>query len=470
MITRGSDAGLMIALLAAIALGTACSSPDGGTDTAALSPDEARAIAKEAYVYGFPMVMNYKTMYAYAIDRGGDEYKAPFNTIDNIARVYTPADTTIVSPNSDTPYSFLWMDLRAEPLVLGVPTIEQSRYYSIQLIDLYTFNFDYIGTRATGNKAGQYVLAGPNWKGDAPEGVNGVIRSETEFVLAVYRTQLFGPDDLDKVKEIQASYSVQTLSQFLAGSPPAAAATVDFPTFDPKALTNSDFFEYLAFMLQFCPVDSSEVELRQRFAKIGIVPGPNLDVSKLSSEIQTALSGGMADGKAEMDSAASKVTSSLGLFGTRAFMKNDYLKRAVAAEIGLYGNSQQEALYPLYQVDADGQRFDGSANKYTVAFDAGQLPPVGAFWSVTMYDGRTQALVANPINRYLINSPMLSDLKRDADGGLTLYIQQESPGKEMESNWLPAPDGPFYMAMRLYIPKQEALDGTWKAPPAQPVK
>ena len=461
---------LVAALLAAIAVGTACSSQDAGTDTSALSPDSARAIAKEAYVYGYPMIQNYKTTYAYFVDKGGDQYKAPINTLDNIARVYTPADTGIVTPNSDTPYGFMWMDLRAEPMVLGVPEIEASRYYSIQLIDLYTFNWAYIGTRATGNNAGHYLIAGPEWQGETPEGVNKVLRSETDFVVAVYRTQLFGPNDLDNVTQIQNKYTVQTLSGFLGQQAPAPAASIDFPTFDAKAADNLGFIGYLDFLLQFCPTDPSETDLMARFAGIGIAPGAAFDSAGLSAEMQSAMSSGIADGKAAIDSAVAVMTSSMGYFGTRAFMKNDYLKRSVAAKVGLWGNSQQEALYPLYQRDGDGQRFDGSTKKYTIVFDGGQLPPVDAFWSLTMYDGRTQALVANPLDRYLINSPMLPDLKRAADGGLPLYIQHESPGKEKESNWLPAPDGPFYMAMRLYVPKQAALDGTWKAPPAQPVE
>lgn len=466
MKTPASATRSLAALLAAIAVGTACSSQDRGADTSALSPDEARAIAKEAYIYGYAMIENYKTTDAYFVDKGGVQYKAPINTLDNIARVYTPADTGIVTPNSDTPYSFVWLDLRAEPMVLGVPEIEAGRYYSIQLIDLYTFNFEYIGTRATGNNTGHYLIAGPDWQGTAPEGVK-VLHSETDFVVAVYRTQLFGPKDLENVVQIQNKYTLQTLSGFLGRQAPAPAASIDFPAFDAEKASSLGFIGYLSFLLQFCPTDPSETDLMARFARIGIAPGAAVDSSGLSAEMQSALSSGIADAKAAIDSAAATMTSSMGYFGTRAFMKNDYLKRSVAAKVGLWGNSQQEALYPLYQVDGDGQRFDGSAKNYTVVFD--ELPPVDAFWSLTMYDGRTQALVANPLDRYLINSPMLPDLKRDADGGLTLYIQHQSPGKDKEANWLPAPNGPFYMAMRLYIPKQEALNGTWKAPPATPV-
>src|SRR4051795_3714091 len=193
-----------------------------------LTPAEARAIVKEAYIYGFPLVDNYRIQYGYFVDRQNPEFKAPWNQIVNIPRVYTPADTAIQTPNSDTPYSFVGMDLRAEPMVLTVPPIEKERYFSIQLIDAYTFNFDYIGSRATGNEGGSYMVAGPNWKGETPKGVKKVFRSETEFVFAVYRTQLFKPDDLDNVKKVQVGYKAQTLSAFLGQPAAKAAPVIDF--------------------------------------------------------------------------------------------------------------------------------------------------------------------------------------------------------------------------------------------------
>src|SRR5437867_1162409 len=198
------------------------------THAADISPAEARAIAKEAYIYGFPLVDNYRIQYSYFQDKQNPEFKAPWNEIKNIPPVYTPADTAIQSPNSDTPYSFIGMDLRAEPLVLTVPAIEKERYFSVQLIDAYTFNFDYIGSRATGNDGGSYMVTGPNWKSETPKGVKKVFRAETEFVFAVYRTQLFNPGDLDNVKKVQAGYKAQTLSAFLGQPAPKAAPAIDF--------------------------------------------------------------------------------------------------------------------------------------------------------------------------------------------------------------------------------------------------
>jgi len=434
-----------------------------------VTPSEARAIAKEAYIYGFPMVDSYRIEYGYFVDKKDPEYKGPWNEIHNTARVYTPADTAIQTPNSDTPYSYVGMDLRAEPLVLTVPPIEKERYFSIQLIDAYTFNFAYIGSRATGNGGGSYLIAGPNWKGEIPSGVKDVIRSETEFVLALYRTQLFNPDDIANVKTIQAGYKAQPLSSFLGQLAPKAATAVDFikPLTPEEEKTSVQFFNILNFVLRFCPTVPSENALMERFAKIGVGAGKPFDESKLSPEIKAAIEQGIADGWVafaglKKDVESGKVTSG-DVFGTREYLKNNYLYRMGAAVLGIYGNSKQEAIYPTYYVDATKQKLDGG-NRYTLRFAPSQLPPVNAFWSLTMYEEPQSLLVANPINRYLINSPMLPQLKKDADGGLTLIVQNQSPGKDKEANWLPAPKGPFSLIMRLYWPKAEALEGKWKKP------
>jgi hypothetical protein len=432
---------------------------------------EAREIAKEAYVYGFPMVDNYRIQYAYFEDSKSPEYKGPWNTLVNIPRVYTPADTAIQSPNSDTPYSFAGLDLRAEPFVLTVPPIEKDRYFSVQLIDWYTLNFDYVGSRATGNDGGSFLVAGPGWKGETPKGVAKVFRSETEFVFPVYRTQLFNPADLDNVKKVQAGYKIEPLSAFLGQPAPAAAPAIDFikpltPDEERKSLA---FFNELNFILQFTPTDPSETELMARFAKIGVGAGKTFDPSTLSPEIKTAITEGMADAWTSFDNLKKEKIDTgevtfADMFGSREYLNGNYLYRMAAAVLGIYGNSKQEAIYLGYFIDADGKTPDG-ANRYTVHFASGQLPPVNAFWSMTLYELPSMLLVANPIDRYLINSPMLPQLVKDADGGVTLYFQNESPGKEKEPNWLPAPKGPFVIALRLYWPKEAALDGTWKQPP-----
>jgi hypothetical protein len=439
-----------------------------------VSPAEARAIAKEAYIYGFPVVDNYRIQHTYWVDRTNPEYKGPWNQIWNSAKLFTPADTAIQTPNSDTLYSFVGADLRAEPLVLTVPVIEKERYFSVQLIDYYTFNFDYIGTRTTGNGGGSFLLAGPGWKGTTPKGIEKVFRSETGLAFPTYRTQLFDPGDIENVRKVQAGYKVQPLSAFLGQPAPTATPAIDFikPLTPVEEKTSAQLYNILNFVLQFCPTVPYEQDLMARFAKIGVGAGKTFDASKLSPEMKAAIEQGMADAWVAFaglknDFEEGKVTSG-DVFGTRQYLKNNYLYRMGAAALGIYGNSKQEAMYPAYYVDEAKQKLDG-ANRYTLRFAPAQLPPVNAFWSLTMYDEPQSLLVANPINRYLINSPMLPRLQRDADGGLTLIVQNESPGKDKEANWLPAPKGPFSMIMRLYWPKDEALEGKWKQPPLQRV-
>jgi hypothetical protein len=437
---------------------------------------ETRAIAKDAYIYGYPMVDSYRILHAYFVNRDSPEYKGPWNEITNIPRVYTPADKAVQTPNSDTPYSMVGMDLRAEPIVLTVPAIEKERYFSIQLIDAYTYNFDYIGSRTTGNEGGSFVIAGPSWKGETPKGVKKVIRSETDLVLGVYRTQLFSPADLDEVKKVQAGYKVQPLSAFLGQHAPNPAPAIDFvkPLTPDGQKTSLEFFNLLNFTLQFCLTHPSEKELMERFAKINVGAGKTFDARKLSPEMKTAIEGGMADAWTELAALkkridAQEVTSG-DMFGTREHLKNNYLYRMGGAVLGIYANSKEEAMYPAYTVDAEGQLLDGTTKRYTLRFAPGQFPPANGFWSLTMYELPSSLLFANPLNRYLMNQAMLPQFKLDADSGLTLLIQHESPGKDKELNWLPAPPGPFFMAMRLYWPKEDALSGKWTAPKLQGVQ
>ena len=438
------------------------------------TPAQARTIAKEAYIYGFPLVDNYRIQYSYFVDRSNKEYKGVWNQIHNTARVYTPDDKVIQTPNSDTPYSMLGADLRAEPLILTFPAIERERYFSAQFIDAYTFNFAYVGSRATGNAGGSFLLAGPRWKGEKPEGIRSIIRSETELAFVIYRTQLFNPEDIENVKRIQAGYQVQTLSQFLGKPAPTAQPKIDFlkPIGAKEERASLEFFRVLNFVLRFCPTHPSEKELIARFGKLGIDAGWCFDPKALSPEIRKAIEDGMADAwKTFTEFKEQKIDKdkivSGNLSGSRDYLKNNYLYRMSAAVLGIYSNSKQEAIYPIYWTDSAGNKLDGSRNHYMLRFAPGQLPPVNAFWSLTMYELPASLLYANPLNRYLINSPMLPDLKPDADGGLTLYIQHDSPGADKESNWLPAPNGPFFTALRLYWPRPEAINGIWTKPPLQ---
>jgi hypothetical protein len=467
----------LVMALAVIAWGA---TPSFAQDNPAKS--ETAPIAEEAFIYGFPMVMNYAVFYDYFIDKSATAYKAPINQLYNTARVYTPQDTTIVTPNSDTPYSFVAMDLRAEPYVFCNPEIEKSRYFSVQLIDMYTFNYGYMGSRTTGNDAACYMIAGPSWKGEKPEGIAKVFQSETDFSIAAVRTQLFNPTDIENVKKIQAGYRGLPLSKFQNKPAPPAAPEIAWPKID-KQRADSDPFAYLNFVLQFCPPTGPaevEVPLRARFAKIGVEAGKPFAVDKLTpdqkAELEAAMNSGIEKIKQRVETLGTDVNGwrvTLNGFGDRQAYAGDWLLRAAAAMAGIYGNSPAEAVYPLLATDSDGNKPDTSTNRYTLTFPDGGLPPVNAFWSVTMYDGKTQLLIENPINRYLINSPMLPDLKKNADGSITLYIQKDSPGADTESNWLPAPNGLAYVVMRLYWPKEGSpsiYNNTWKPPAVQQTK
>jgi hypothetical protein len=419
--------------------------------------------------------MNYAVMYEYAVDRSSSQFKAPFNQIKNEPNVFTYKDTAILTPNSDTPYSFVWMDLRAEPIVLSVPAVDPKRYYSVMLCDGNTYNYGYIGTRATGSEAGDYMVVGPDWNGETPPGIKKVFRSSTQFSVAGYRTQLFNADDIDNVKKVQAGYKVQTLSNYLKQPPPPVAPAIDFPKID-KELVKTNFFDYLDFALQFAPPQPNETEIRAKLASIGIGPGKTFDFKDLSLEHKAEVALGMKEGERKVDEAIANAGAEINgwrvssLPGDMAHYNGDWLKRAAAAKAGIYGNDAAEATYPITREDVDGESLDGSKSNYTLTFAKGEYPSVNAFWSVTMYDGKTQLLIENPINRYLINSPMLPDMTTDADGSLTLYIQKDSPGKDKESNWLPAPNGPIYLVMRLYWPKETPPSilpvgkGTWQPP------
>jgi len=465
---------------AVIALIVGCGNNDGisqaeKTDTAKPDIAETKAIAEKAFIYGLPIVMNYAVMNEFAIDKNSGQYKAPFNTIYNDAHVFTYKDTAVVTPNSDTPYSILWLDLRAEPMVISVPAVPKERYYSVQLIDGNAYNYGYIGSRSSGTEPGDYLVIGPDWKGKAPAGIKKVFQSTTPFSLTIFRTQLFNAKDMPNVVKVQAGYEAQPLSAFLKQPPPPAAPKIDFLPATTAGI-KANFYAYLDAALQFVPLTPENKEIRAKIASIGIGPGKTFEFKDLSLEHKAAALMAMKEGDDKVDKYLATAMKDVNgwkigsLFGDRAFYNGNWLKRASAAKSGIYGNDAVEAMYPMTRADATGESLDGSKHNYTLTFPPGQLPPVNAFWSVTMYDGKTQFLIKNPINRYLINSPMLPNMKKNEDGSLTLYIQKDSPGKANEANWLPAPNGLIYLVMRLYWPKTEAPSilpagtGSWSPP------
>ncbi len=438
-------------------------------------------------------------MYAYrflnnqALDRENDDFRAPLNELGCQARLLTARDRTMPSPNADTPYCIGWLDLRAEPQVVTVPDIDPERFFEFQIEDFYTYNIGYVGTLWTGNAGGKFIIAGPHWTGShsmesAPDGIDGVFQSETDFVFTISRIQLFGPDDLHNVARLQKGFELQPLSEYLGEAPPEPAPAIDFPKWVEGAQFDERLFGHLDFLLTLLqePVDEEE-GLWERMAMIGIGLGSQFDKSRrdnahfdfdaLPSYIQEALRDGAEQGLAKIErfihEHGDDPLLSAKLLGSREFLKRSardnfgqddpYLIRAVAAELGTFGNIAEEAMYPVFLSDADGLPLDASRHDYTMAFEAGGLPPVRGFWSLSMYD-EEMFFVENRLDRYIVNSTMLEDFVFAEDGSLTLYISSDSPGPELEPNWLPAPDGPFRMVMRMYGPSEDAQKGRWTPP------
>ena len=471
-------------LVAAIFCLTGCgqqdaddAAPDAAPQAGSTPAVNETEIARDAYLYGFPLIMNLKTIFDYVVNQDSPDYKGPWNEVACEARLFTPADTAVVTPNSDTPYCMFWMDLRREPVVLAVPEMEPDRYYSVQLIDFYTHNYAYIGTRTYGNDAGNYLLAGPGWEGSAPDGIDDVLQSETDLVFAVVRIQLNSASDLDRVRELQESLVLRSLSEFTGNPQPPPVPDLEFPDWVAGAERDLRAFEYLYVALDLVPPHPDEAAIRQRFKLIGIGDDKAFNAATLDEESAAALAAGMEQGLDEMQAFIAANSGdplmSARIFGTRESLMASaasmglpdiYLPRAVAAMTGLYGNTGAEALYPAYFTDSDGVPLDAAQHSYRMRIPPGGMPPAKAFWSLSMYDGKTQLFIDNPLDRYLLNSAMESDFVREPDGSVVLYIQSEAPPESLMPNWLPAPDGPFYAVMRLYLPTDEVLQGDWTRP------
>lgn len=436
-----------------------------------LKPEEARAIAEEGYVFGYAMIENYKTMFGFCINPKSPVYSG-FNKYQHNRKLYDPDFKLVVTPNNDTVYSTTFADLRTEPLVISVPPTGE-RYFSIQLVDYATDNFAYIGNRATGNKGGNYVVVGPNFKGSLPAGkFDRVIVAPSQFVALATRTAVNGPDDTAGAVAIQDNLLLTPLSTFLGQPVPEPAPAIDFPPFDQARIDGIEFFTYLDMVLDWHTPRIDEVEILGRLQRIGLLGGGvnGFDASSFSPEVQAAILEGIQAGRKAIEKRGNNLgeringweyTPPMGNFGT------DYLFRSAVAWKFLYTHSPEEALYPIANVDAEGRPLDGKFS-YVLRFKKGALPPAEAFWSITMYDGATRLLVHNAIKRYSIGD-RTAGLTYDKDGGLTFYLQHASPGKDRESNWLPAPEGSFYVILRAYVPKKEMLTGTYRLPPIEVV-
>jgi hypothetical protein len=359
------------------------------------------------------MLESYQTWRSQAVDANSNGYVGGFNVFRHYSEPFTPENRDIVTPNNDTPYSWAWLDLRAEPMVVSVPAVPKDRYYVMQWIDLFTYNFAYIGVRSTGFGPGSYMIAGPKWNGPKPAGINQVFKAETEIVGTLTRTSLHGPEDVADLKALQAQYKLQPLSAFLGQPAPPAAPPITFPLYDKAKARSHDFIGYLNFLLQFAePPVPSEVATRKRFEEIGIEPGKPWDASAIDPAELAAIDAGVKDGQAAIDAEAAKTFGSNGLFGSREALGENYLIRDVAAMKGLYGNSLEEAWY-------GGYVGDGTQPSH-VHFTKAELPPAKFFWSATLYTLPDRFLYANPLNRYSIGD-RTKGLVYGEDGSLTIY-------------------------------------------------
>jgi hypothetical protein len=467
--------GTLLAPLAIMLSLTACgpSSPDSKSDTAptppaetpnaGLSADEARAIAKEAYIFNYPLVMYYRTMYIQAIDTKSESYRGGFGKWLHLG-TSSPKDTDIVSPNNDSPYSYSWVDTRAEPWVLTMPKIEADRFYTSQWDDLWGFVIGNAGSVDDGNDGVNVLLASPTWQGDLPKGVTRVIKGDTSFLGTLTRTQLIEPKDLPNVETIQKEYQLQPLSAYLGEAAPAPAPEIDWKPWKDGLETTDEFWAYTNFLLSFTTPNAQDKPVLDTMAKLGLVAGQPWDSEAHGKDVQDAIAAGMQDALAELKKGTTNITDPSLFFRSRKDLDKDYYNRALGVLVGIFGNVKKVSVYFATANDDKGELLDGSKHNYTLTFRADQIPPAKNFWSFTMYKLPQRWLVDNPINRYAIGSAT-PGLQKAADGSITLYFQAKSPGKDKESNWLPAPEGPFWPILRTYGPGESILNKTWKLPP-----
>jgi hypothetical protein len=425
----------------------------------AVTPEQMRAIAKEAYIFTYPLVLNYRTMYAQSIKADG-----AFGKWLHLGQS-SPADQDIVSPNNDTPYSYAWLDLRAEPWVLTMPKIERERFYTSQWDDLWGFVLDNPGSVNDGNDGVTVLLASPSWKGKVPQGVKRVIRGESSILGTLTRTQVMGSDkELSRVKEIQQGYKLQPLSTYLGTAAPARAPAIRWPAWTEGDETHEAYWSYVNLLLPLTTPHPADKAMYDKLASIGLKAGARWAPDKLDPSMRKALQQGLDDARAELKKLSEGKFDITKFFGTRAKIGTDYTNRALGVYVGIFGNVPQQAIYLSMLADADGKPLDGSKASYTLTFPKGQLPPVKYFWSITMYSLPQRLLVENSIKRYSIGSSTSGMKMNDDDGSLTIYVSAKSPGTDKESNWLPAPNGPFWTVLRAYGPGPELIKGTYKKP------
>lgn len=433
-----------------------------------LSKEEALKLGSEVYVYGYPLVTMDLTRQVMTNVKSAEGLKAPMGQFVN-AREYPPASfRDVTAPNADTLYSSAWVDVSAEPYILHVPD-ENGRYYLMPMLSGWTDVFADPGTRTTGTKAQDFAIVGPTWKGTLPKNVKP-FHSSTNMVWVIGRTYCTGtPEDYKAVHQIQDQYKLTPLSHFgKEYTPPEGKvdSSVDMKTPVRDQVNNlpaKEYFNRLALLMKNNPPTKQDSAMVAKMAKLGIKPGQDYDLSKMDKEVAAGLEESVKLAqqkimdhmkKAGVDKNGWTYSTKTGIYGT------DYLQRAFITAVGLGANRPQDAIYPTATVDGKGEKLDGK-NNYTIHFAKGGLPPVKGFWSLTMYDDK-YFFTENALNRYTLSAR--NDLKKNDDGSIDLYIQHESPGKDKESNWLPAPKGEFILMMRFYWPEESLIKGTWNPP------
>ena len=439
-----------------------------------ITPGEAREIAKEAFIFSFPMLMSYEIMRIQAINEGEKGYMNSLNTLSHLRFRITDKFRVIVGPNNNTLYSIAWLNLNNEPIVFTTPDMGD-RYYVIQLADIFTHNFGYISSNATGQHGGTYLITGPNWDGATPEGIDKVFQSEGNFVFLVPRLYVSSDEEVPVVNALQDQMNLQTLSAFLGTDAPASV-TLEFSNYSLNTMKTSEFIGGLNFLLTQLKPHPTEAELYKRFAKLGIEAGKHFDASTIKPEIIEAINLGVADAMEEIGKHAPTMGRKINgwnsfgtAFGSREQMQGRYLDRAAAAMVGIFGNDPEENNTYTAYFDGEGESLDASKHSYTLTYAADQFPPVKGFWSLTMYDMKDYLFVTNPINRFSVwgEDPSLEFAE---DGSLTIYFSKDAEGMPEGANWLPAPDGPFGIALRNYWPEEAILDESWIPAPIEKIK
>jgi hypothetical protein len=468
---------LTITLAASMALTFAASSHSHAAAPVKLSPDEAKQLAVEAYIYGYPLITMEMTRRVITNVAKPAGTRAPMGHLIRLREYPNAAFRDVTAPNADTLYTTAFIDVSREPFVLSIPDAHD-RYYLFPMLDAWTDVFQVPGKRTTGTGPQQYAITGPHWNGTLPGGVTQY-KSPTAIVWILGRIYCTGtPEDYAAVHKMQDDVSLVPLSAYgREYSPPAGK--VD-PSIDMKtpvrdqvnALSTQDYFHLLAALMKDNPAYKDDAPMVAKLAKLGIVPGQKFDLARLGDDVAAELQDvpklGFGKIMGHFKSAGSDengwtFTTKAGVYGT------DYLQRAFVTAIGLGANRPNDAVYPTSETAVDGQPYMGT-NKYVMHFDKGQFPPVNGFWSLTMYDEQ-MFFVDNQLNRYTLSAR--NKFVENADGSVDLYLQHENPGPDKEANWLPAPAGRFIPMLRLYWPKEQSpsiLDGTWKPPAVKKVE